>query len=296
MRYNNLSEYLRRRYGGRLGKICIDGGFTCPNRDGRCGRGGCIFCGERGSGEHILPGAISEQVRAVVTRDYKQDKFIAYFQNFTNTYASVDVLRQRYDEAVADERVKLLAVGTRPDCISEPIAALLSEYKSRCDVWVELGLQTESDETAKVINRGYESRVFLEAVEILKRYDIPFVVHLMYGLPGESFEDFKKSLDFVNKTSPFGIKIHSLYVMSGTKMEEMYRENLYTPPTQDEYAEAVVYAITHTPKSVIFHRLTGDSPRELLVAPKWNADKNGTIDRINYLLESRDLTQGCELD
>ena len=295
MRYNNLSEYLRSRFGGRLGKICIDGGFTCPNRDGRCGTGGCIFCGERGAGEHILPGAISEQVRAVVERDKKQDKFIAYFQNFTNTYAPLSVLRQRYDEAVAEEKVKVLAVGTRPDCISEEVAALLSEYQKRCDVWVELGLQTSSDETARVIRRGYPTEVFVRATEILHKHGIPFVVHLMAGLPGENVEDFKKTLDFVNKTLPFGIKIHSLYIMRGTDMEEIYRENLYTPMTREEYAEAVVYAITHTPKSVVFHRLTGDSPRDLLVAPAWNADKNGTIDLINKILDEGDLSQGCML-
>ncbi|MBQ8719740.1 MAG: TIGR01212 family radical SAM protein [Clostridia bacterium] len=293
MRYNNLSEYLRGRFGGRLGKICIDAGFTCPNRDGRCGEGGCIFCGERGAGEHIQPGAISEQVRAVVERDRKQDKFVAYFQNFTNTYAPVEVLRERYDEAVAEKKVKVLAVGTRPDCISEEVAALLAEYKERCEVWVELGLQTSNDEVARLIRRGYKSEVFLRATEILKKHGIPFIVHLMAGLPGESLEDFKKSLDFVNKTLPFGIKIHSLYVMRGTNMEKMYRENLYTPPTQEEYAEAVVYAIAHTPRSVIFHRLTGDCPRDLLVAPEWNADKNGTLDRINSILEERGLTQGC---
>ena len=165
MRYNNLGEFFRKRYGRRLDKICIDGGFTCPNRDGKCGTGGCIFCGERGSGEHIDPAeSIRQTAIRVISRGKGDEKYVAYFQNFTNTYASVDILRERYDSALISERIVALAIGTRPDCIDEDVCRLLAEYKSRMDVWVELGLQTSSDETARVINRGYETAVFERAV------------------------------------------------------------------------------------------------------------------------------------
>ena len=189
MLYRNLSSYLRERYGKRLDKICIDGGFTCPNRDGRCGVGGCIFCGERGAGEHIDPTAsISEQVRNRLKKSNTGDVFVAYFQNFTNTYAPIEVLRERYDAALIDDRIKVLAIGTRPDCIDEDVCALLAEYAREREVWVELGLQTASDVTAEIINRGYKTEVFVRAMELLEKHGLKAVVHIMMGLPGESVE------------------------------------------------------------------------------------------------------------
>ena len=169
MLYRNLSSYLKDRYHGSIRKICIDGGFTCPNRDGTCGVGGCIFCGERGAGEHISGSSlsISDQVRSYFGKAPKGEGFIAYFQNFTNTYAPVSVLKERYDAALIDSRIVALAVGTRPDCINEENADLLASYRSKCDVWVELGLQTANEETAKRINRGYDNSAFERAVWIL---------------------------------------------------------------------------------------------------------------------------------
>ena len=173
MLYNNLSGYFRKRYGTRLKKICIDGGFSCPNRDGKCGTGGCIYCGERGAGEHIDGEAsIKEQVLSSLNAAKKGDKFIAYFQNFSNTYAEIDVLKARYDAALLDTRIVCLAIGTRPDCIDEEKVKLIASYKGRLDVWVELGLQSASDKTARLINRGYESSVYVSASDILKRYKL----------------------------------------------------------------------------------------------------------------------------
>ena len=170
MLYNNLSGYFRAKYGKRLSKICIDGGFSCPNRDGTAGVGGCIYCGERGAGEHINPClSIKEQVQNALSGAEEDELFVAYFQNFTNTYAPVETLRERYDSALIDERIKVLAIGTRPDCISEEICSLIASYKQRCDVWVELGLQTSSDKTADIINRGYHREAFERAMELLNR-------------------------------------------------------------------------------------------------------------------------------
>ncbi len=294
MLYNNLSGYFREKYGRRLGKICIDGGFSCPNRDGSCGEGGCIYCGERGAGEHIDPTAsIGEQVRLALADAEKDELFVAYFQNFTNTYAKLDTLRERYDAALIDERIRVLAIGTRPDCIDEEIAKLIASYKSRVDVWVELGLQTASDRTADIINRGYHREVFEKAMAMLKKYEIPVVVHLIVGLPGENAEDLHATVEYINRFDLFGLKIHSIYVMRGTKLAEMYERSEYTPPSLDYYTECAVYILTHIKPDLTVHRLTGDCPRDMLIAPDWNRSKNEIINTIVYKMQQNGLSQGC---
>ncbi len=294
MLYNNLSSYFREKYGRRLGKICIDGGFSCPNRDGRCGEGGCIFCGERGAGEHINPAySISEQVKAALSTAEEDELFVAYFQNFTNTYASVEVLRERYDAALLDKRVKVLAIGTRPDCIDEDVCRLIAEYKKRLDVWVELGLQTASDKTADLINRGYKRSAFEAAVRLLSKYDIPVVVHLIAGLPGEDIRDIKRTVDYINGFDIWGLKLHSIYVMEGTRLSLMYRLGEYTPPTLDEFVEAAVHVLTHVRPDMIIHRLTGDCPADMLVAPEWNENKHKVLSEIVSAMEKGGLSQGC---
>ncbi len=295
MLYNNLSGYFRKKYGKRLGKICIDGGFSCPNRDGACGRGGCIYCGERGAGEHIDPmRSIRDQVLTGLDGADSDDLFVAYFQNFTNTYASVDVLKERYDAALIDERIRVLAIGTRPDCIDEENARLIASYKDRCDVWVELGLQTANDATADIINRGYHRDKFEEAMEILSRYEIPVVVHLIVGLPWEGLEDIRKTVEYINRFTLFGVKIHSLYVMRGTALEQMYLDGKYTPISREEYIDSTVYILTHIDPSVVVHRLTGDCPRDMLVAPQWNRGKSETINAIVMKMQLEGLYQGCK--
>ena len=295
MLYNNLSGYFRKKYGKRLSKICIDGGFSCPNRDGKCGEGGCIYCGERGAGEHLDPEqSIGEQARRALMDAEGDDLFVAYFQNFTNTYAKVDVLKERYDAALIDERIKVLAIGTRPDCIDEEIAALIASYKNRLDVWVELGLQTASDKTADIINRGYHRDSFEAAMELLHKYEIPVVVHLIVGLPGESLADVKETVEYVNRFDIFGLKIHSIYVMRGTRLADMYERGEYTPPTMDEYVNSAVYILTHINPEITVHRLTGDCPRDMLIAPDWNRSKSEIINTIVYKMQLDRLSQGCE--
>ena len=293
MLYNNLSGYFREKYGKRLGKICIDAGFSCPNRDGKCGTGGCIYCGERGAGEHISPVlSIGEQVRAALGNADEGDEFVAYFQNFTNTYAPLDVLKERYDAALIDSRIRALAIGTRPDCIDEEIAKLIASYKDRADVWVELGLQTANDETAALINRGYTRDVFERAVKILEKHDIPVVVHLIVGLPGENIESVKKTAEYISRFRLFGVKIHSIYVMAGTRLADMYERGEYTPPSMAEYIEAAVYILTHIHPATVVHRLTGDCPRDMLLAPEWNKNKHEIISNIVTSMQMRGLYQG----
>ena len=293
MLYYNLSTYLREKYGKRLKKICIDGGFSCPNRDGKCGTGGCIYCGERGAGEHIDGlQTIREQVSRALLGAGDDDAFVAYFQNFTNTYAPTDVLKKRYDEALIDKRIKILAIGTRPDCIDEDIADLIAEYKEEREVWVELGLQTASDRTARIINRGYETEVFEKAYKILTDRGIKVVVHMIIGLPGEGEDDYKRTADYIAKMHPFGVKIHSIYVMQSTELANMYYQQRYTPPSIDDYKEAAAYAVARMPKDTVIHRLTGDCPRDMLIAPEWNKDKNEIIRAVTDTLKSNGWKQG----
>ena len=281
MLYRNLSGYFREKYGSRLGKICIDGRFSCPNRDGKCGTGGCIFCGERGAGEHIDPAlSIRAQVEKALENAKEDAKFIAYFQNFTNTYAPKEILKERYDAALIDERIKVLAIGTRPDCIDEEKAALIASYKERCDVWVELGLQSASDETAERINRGYKTEVFDRAVKILEAHGIPVVAHLIVGLPGEGVEDAVRTAEYLSRYDLFGVKIHSIYVMRGTRLAELAELGEYTPPSLSEYTEAAAKILAATSPDTLIHRLTGDCPRDMLLAPEWNADKHAVIEKI----------------
>ena len=292
MLYNNLSTYLKSRYGGKISKICIDGGFGCPNRDGKCGTGGCIYCGERGAGEHIDPTVdIRAQVQAHLSSG-RSDGYIAYFQNFTNTYADVDTLKERYDAALISDKIKVLAIGTRPDCIDEEIADLLADYADRVDVWVELGLQSESDRVATAINRGYKTEVFSKAAQILKSRNIPFVVHMIIGLPEETEKDVDLTVDLINSSGAWGVKIHSIYVMEGTRLADMYRAGLYTPPSLEYYVSMCARSIARLSENIIVHRITGDCPEGLLVAPEWNRDKNILINLIRKKLEMDNMHQG----
>ena len=293
MLYNYFSRYLKEKYGARVGKICIDGGFGCPNRDGTCGTGGCIYCGERGAGEHIDSAkSITLQVEEALARDTRTEHFIAYFQNFTNTYAPVPVLKERYDSALISDKICALAIGTRPDCITEEIAALIASYKDRVDVWVELGLQTASDVTAMVINRGYVTEVYRRAVAILKAHGIPVVTHMIIGLPGEGEGDIDATVDLINEES-WGVKIHSIYVMEGTELAGMYRRGEYVPPTLDEYVHLCARSLARLRGDIIVHRITGDCPKDMLVAPDWNSDKDKMINLVRKKLESDGLKQGA---
>lgn len=293
-RYNKLNNYLKEKFGERTLKICIDAGFTCPNRDGTKSHGGCIFCGERGAGEHLKRINISEQVINHLNsyRGQRANKFIAYFQNFTNTYAPVDILKKRYDSALIDKRIVGIQVATRPDCINEEIVKLLASYKPNYYVCVELGLQTSNDETGKLLNRQYTSLDFIYAVSLLNKYNIDVITHIMVGLPNETFDDVKNTVDFVNSLNIQGLKIHSTYVIKDTYLYNMYVSGKYIPLTLEEYLNSLTYILTHVNPNIVIHRISGDAPKDILVAPSWNSHKKLVLNGIEKILKEQNLYQG----
>lgn len=295
LKYNHLNKYLSEKFGERTLKICIDGDFTCPNRDGTCGYSGCIFCGEKGSGEHLTRISISDQIKNYFLsyRATRANKFIAYFQNFTNTYDTMENLKIKYDSALIDERIVGLEIATRPDCINTNIAKLLATYTKKYYVCVDLGLQTSNDITAKFINRGYSSDIFSKAVAILRKYNIDVVAHIMIGLPNETQEDLENTIQFLNQHDIQGIKIHSTYIIKNTQLCTLYENGLYTPLTLEEYLKSLTFVITHIKPNIIIHRISGDAPKDLLVAPEWNLHKKKVLNGLDKILKENNLYQGC---
>lgn len=294
-RYNHLNNFLKNKFGERTLKICVDGGFTCPNRDGTCGFGGCIFCSEKGSGDHINASlSITNQVKSYFStyRATRANKLIVYFQNFTNTYDSVQNLKEKYDSALIDPRIVGLAIATRPDCITEEVAQLLKTYTSKYYVWVELGLQTSNDETGKVINRGYNSEVFTNAVNILNKYNIDIVTHIMVGLPTETKQDLENTVNFINSHNIQGLKIHSCYVVENTVLANMYYAGDYVPISLEYYLKSVIFILTHINSNIIIHRISGDAPKNLLVAPNWNLHKKWVLNNVDKIMRENNLYQG----
>lgn len=292
--YNRLGDYLLDIFGEKVKKIPIDGGFTCPNRDGKCGWGGCIFCGEKGSGEQTCGWlSIEKQIEKFFSTPKRLKGFIAYFQNFTNTYAPPKVLEERFSKALCDERVKGIAIATRPDCIDEDIVKVLSKIKKRCPLWVELGLQTSNDKVAEKINRGYKSEVFVKSVELLSSYGIDTVAHIMIGLPEEGEKEAIETVEFLNKTKIKGVKIHSLYVLEDTVLGDWFKKGLYTPLSLEDYVKATALCLSHLRPDIVIHRITGDAPKDKLLAPLWNTDKNLMIGGIIRFMRDNNLIQGC---
>lgn len=294
-RYKHLNKYLKEKFGERTLKICIDGGFTCPNRDGTISTGGCIFCSEKGSGELINYNEnISKQISQYFLsyRSERANKFIAYFQNFTNTYDTLENLKAKYDAALIDDRIVGLEISTRPDCINEEIVKLLRSYTDRYYVCVELGLQTSNENTGNLINRGYTNQQFTNAVSLLNKYNIDVVAHIMIGLPNESFDDVKNTVDFINKHNIQGIKIHSTYVVKNTVLADMYFDGSYVPISLEYYLNDLTYIITHISSDVVIHRISGDAPKHLLIAPEWNLHKKWVLNGFEKILREQDLWQG----
>ena len=293
--YQHLNQYFKTKFGERTLKICIDGGFTCPNRDGTVGSHGCIFCSEKGSGEHI-PSCenITKQVKNYFSsyKATRANKFIAYFQNFTNTYDTVENLKIKYDAALIDNRIVALSIATRPDCIDENVVKLLKHYTKKYYVWVELGLQTSNNKTGKLINRGYSSAQFTKAVKILNQYGIDVVAHIMVGLPNETFDDLTNTVNFINNHNLQGLKIHSTYVVKNTILAEIYKNGQYKPISLETYLKNVAYILTHISPNLIIHRVSGDAPKDLLIAPEWNSHKKWILNGLDKLMREENLWQG----
>ena len=293
-RYNHLNTYLKNKFGERTLKICIDGNFTCPNRDGTKSFDGCIFCGQRGSGEHLNKIDIKSQINNHLNsyRGKRANKFIAYFQNFTNTYDSIENLKKKYDQVFINKKIVGLQIATRPDCIDENIAKLLYTYSKKYYVCVELGLQTSNDKIGNLINRCYSSEDFIKAVKILNKYKIDVIAHIMVGLPDETFNDIIKTVIFLNRQNIQGIKIHSTYIISNTKLEKLYLNNKYSPITFEYYMKCLTYIITHINPNIIIHRISGDAPKDLLIAPNWNTHKKLVLNGLEKILKENNLYQG----
>lgn len=297
-RYNYLNNFLKNKFDERTLKICIDGGFTCPNRDGKLSTRGCIFCSEMGSGER-LHGELGITKQVLDTIKYKEDranKFIVYFQNFTNTYDSVDNLKKKYDAALVDDRIVALAIATRPDCIDEDVVKLIKFYSEKYYVWVELGLQTIDNRIGNVINRCYTTEQYEAALKILNDNGIDVVTHFMIGLPGETKEILEDEIKFINKHSIQGIKIHSTYIVKNTALEKMYVNGEYEPITFEYYMDTLIHLITHLKKDIVIHRFSGDAPRDTLVAPEWTGHKKKVMNELNNRMERENLYQGCKLE
>ena len=298
-RYNDLNTYFQSIFGCRVQKITVDAGLTCPNRDGTISTAGCIFCNARGSGSGAFDRGLSItdqllQGKNFLSRRYKAKKFIAYFQSYSNTYAAPEILKRHYNEALAVKDIVGLAIGTRPDCVNEPVLDLLQAYTLDYLIWLEYGLQSASDETLKFINRGHDLRCFREAIKKTSNRGIKICVHVILGLPHENRRDMLNTARTISDLEVDGIKLHLLYVVKGTQLETHYRQGKYTCLEQQEYVDLVCDFIERIPADIIIQRLTGDPHPPELVAPKWALKKSETLAKIRNTLEKRDSWQGCK--
>lgn len=297
-RYSDYNTYLRGLFGERVQKISVDAGLTCPNRDGTLSRGGCIYCNTKGSGTGAFARglSISQQIEAGkigAMKKYKAEKFLAYFQSFTNTYAPVDHLKSLYDEALCCEGVVGMAVGTRPDCVDKEKINLLDTYAADYLIWLEYGLQSVHDATLALINRGHDFKVFESAMALAApKKKINVCAHIILGLPGETREMMLENARILGELGVNGVKIHLLYVIRGTALHKMYGQGRYTPLEQQAYVDLVCDFLERLPKSMIIQRITGDPHPDELVAPLWSARYRETFNMIQHTLEARDSYQG----
>ncbi|AJG40294.1 MULTISPECIES: TIGR01212 family radical SAM protein [Thermotoga] len=299
MRYRKLSDHLKERYGERVQRIVIFGGFSCPNRDGTKGTGGCIYCDATGSGfTTLMKLPIREQVLRMKERYEKRGirKFIAYFQAFSNTYASIDELRKKYEEALVDDSIVQLSVSTRPDLVPEEVLDLLEEFKRKVDVSVELGLQTANYRTLRKINRGHTLAEFVDAAVRVKRRGMELVVHVILNLPWDDMEDVVETAKLLSALDVDGVKLHSLYVVEGTKLAEMYRKGEIEICSLEEYIERVITFLEYLSPKVVVHRLVADPPKEGTIFANWGKSKIEIINMIEKELERRDTYQGKRFD
>ncbi len=286
-----LNDYLRETFGCKVYKIALNAGFSCPNRDGTLGTGGCIFCSAGGSGEFAEDAArsITEQIeagKARVARKIKDGKYIAYFQAYTNTYAPVEHLRTLYMEAAGHPDIVAVSIATRPDCLPEDVLDLLEEMSRIKPVWVELGLQTIHPKTAAYIRRGYDLPVYDRAVRELRSRGIEVITHVILGLPGESVPEMLETVRYVCDSGATGIKLQLLHVLKGTDLEKEYLEGKVRVLSEDEYLDILEQCLHVIPEDVVIHRLTGDGDKRLLVAPLWSGDKKHVWNRIQRMLDS----------
>ena len=300
--YHSLDFHLKETFGKKVYKLSLDGGMTCPNRDGTAGSGGCIFCSAGGSGDFAAPRTASvkeqaEAAKALVAGKIKGDaSYIAYFQSYTNTYAPLPYLRALFTEAMALPDVCALSVATRPDCLPPETIALLNELSQKKPVWIELGLQTIHEKTAEFIRRGYSLDVFEDAYGRLKAAGIPVITHVILGLPGETQEDMLKTVRYLAGKRVDGIKLQLLHVLKGTDLFPLYEAGAFRTLEMEEYFALAGDCLKLLPPETVVHRLTGDGPKRLLAAPLWSADKKKVLNGLHRYLKENGIFQGMEYD
>ena len=283
-----VSDYCKNKYGEKLYKISLSGGFTCPNRDGTLGNRGCIFCSEGGSGDFAESASLSvaEQIDLAKTRLEKKfhgNHYIAYFQAYTNTYGSLEYLKSLYDPVADREDIKVISIATRPDCLPKETLEYLGELQNKKDLWVELGFQSCNEKSVKYIRRGYENEVYKDAVLCLNELGIHTITHIIVGLPGETKEDIIKSVRYAVAAGTKGIKLQLLHVLKGTDLADDYEKGLFKVLEEDEYFDIIKACLKEIPDDVVIHRLSGDGPKSILIAPMWSANKREVLNRINKL-------------
>lgn len=298
IRYNSANRFFREKFGDKVIKVALDGGFTCPNRDGTLSYGGCIFCSEKGSGDFAGDRALDiekqfEVSRQKMNKKWKEGKYIAYFQAFTNTYAPLEYLQKIFTKASNLTDVVGIFIATRPDCITEDIAKFLGELNKKIYVCIELGFQTSKGESIKLINRCYENEVFEDCVKMLNKYNIDIIVHTILGLPYESKQDMLNTVKYVSKFNISGIKLQLLHIIKDTALHKLYIKNPFKILTLEEYVDIVVSCIENLPTNIVIHRVTGDGDKNTLVEPKWSLNKKVVLNSINRELNIRDTYQGA---
>lgn len=283
------NAYIRDTFGEKLYKISLNAGTTCPNRDGKVGTGGCIFCSASGSGDFSEDAdlSIGEQIELAKKRisgKCKCDRYIAYFQSYTNTYGDVDALREKFLAAARRDDIAAVSIASRPDCFGSEVIDMIKDIIAVKPVWIELGLQTANDRTAQLINRCYDISVYDETMNRLRELGVHIIVHMIIGLPGETKEDMIDTVRYIVRSGANGIKLQLLHVLRGTVLEKMYEEGVFRALTFDEYADILCDCLKELPPDMVVHRFTGDGPKNILVAPLWSADKKRVINDLNRII------------
>ena len=295
--YYSLDYRLRQQFGEKVYKLALNGGMTCPNRDGKVGTGGCIFCSAGGSGDFAADRHLSVTQQIAVQKEALKEKknarkYIAYFQTYTNTYAPVEYLERIFTEAIQDPDVVVLSIATRPDCLPEEVLELLGDLNQKKPVWVELGLQTMHEDTAKFIRRGYDLKCFENAVRELRERKIEVIVHTIIGLPGEDRNKILETVQYLNACDIQGIKLQLLHILKGTDLGKLFLQGKVSVLEEEEYVDLIIDCLEHLSQKITVHRLTGDGPGDLLLAPMWSTRKRTVLNKIHSELKSRDAWQG----
>lgn len=296
-RYHTWNYYLRQNFGEKVFKVSLNAGFTCPNLDGKISRGGCTYCSNSGSGDFAGNPAnpLSEQfenIKAMMHKKWPHAKYIAYFQAYTNTYAPLNTLKEKFEEALSFENVIGLSISTRPDCLEDDVVDYLDDLNKRTNLWVELGLQTIHDKTSKIINRGHDYKTFLDGLKKLQDRNIKVIVHIINGLPGETYDMMMETAKAVANMKVDGVKIHLLHVIKNTALAKSLQKNEFELMDRDDYINLVCDQLEILPEEMVIHRLTGDGKRDELIGPMWSLKKWEVLNDIDKTLKERDTYQG----